>query len=577
MNPNNYLPHPSRPSRLPGYAFPVLFFLSAISFSCTEKKEQPSKEMIAALNLKRGTAISCGAPGSEYGSLEFESSCNPSLKEEFNLAIKMLHSFEYDEAEKVFASIIDKDPSCALAYWGVAMSNFHPLWAPPSEPELVKGSKAIAIGKSLAAPDSKAYAYLDAIGSYYANWETVKHPARTLQFEKEMEKLYSANKNDKEASVFYALSLMAAADPTDKSFAKQKKAGSILQALYPGNPQHPGIVHYIIHTYDYPELAQLGLDAARKYAEVAPSSAHALHMPSHIFTRLGLWSECISMNERSVYAARCYAEQSGLKGHWDEELHGLDYLVYAHLQKGDVTGAKKQLDYLATIKQVEPMNFKVAYAFSSIPSRYALENRDWQAAASLQLNTAVPWEKFPWQAAILHFAKSIGLIHSGQAGAAENEIALLKKMHGQLLTEKDHYKATQVDIQLKAATALLHFKKGENQKALSLMKEAAEMENKTEKHPVTPCEVIPAGEMLADLLLDLQKPAEALAAYETALKKNPNRFNALFNAARAAVQTGNEPKAAAFYKQLLAIAEPGSAREELKQARAYLQKDIAGL
>ncbi|MGZ5287133.1 MAG: tetratricopeptide repeat protein [Flavisolibacter sp.] len=556
---------------------PLIMVLTFLFFSCTENKEQPTKEMISALNLKRGTAISCGPPGAEYGSLAFETSCNKSLAADFNLAIKMLHSFEYEEAEKVFASVIDKDPSCAMAYWGVAMSNFHPLWAPPSEPELVKGSKAIAIGKSLADPGSKAAAYLAAIESYYKNWETVKHPVRCLQYEKAMETLYAADKNDKEASVFYALSLMAAADPTDKTFAKQKKAGDILQALYPGNPQHPGIVHYIIHTYDYPELAQLGLDAARKYAEVAPSSAHALHMPSHIFTRLGLWTECISINERSVYAAKCYAEQSGLKGHWDEELHGLDYLVYAHLQKGDNTGAQKQLDYLSTIKQVDPMNFKVAYAFSAIPARYALENRDWKAAAALSLNPVVPWERFAWQEAILHFAKTIGLLQTGQLDAAQKETALLEKMHQQLLTEKDAYKATQVEIQLKAAKALMHFKKGEGTQALAMMKEAAEMENKTEKHPVTPCEVIPAGEMLADLLMEMKQPSEALTAYEASLKKNPNRFNALYNAGMAARQAGDQVKATAFYKQLIAIADPRSAREELKQARAYLQKDIAGL
>jgi tetratricopeptide (TPR) repeat protein len=388
----------------------ILFLL--ISFSCTQKKEVPSKEMINEMKLKRGQVISCGPDDKQFGSLEFETSCSGKVKEDFNLAIKLLHSFEYDEAEKVFSKIIDQEPQCAMAYWGVAMSNFHALWAPPSDTELKKGAKAIQIAQSITQKTKREEAYINAIAAFYNNWDKLDHRTRCINFEKAMENLYSGFPNDKEIAVFYALALTAASDPADKSLTKQKKAGIILNSLYPGKPNHPGIVHYIIHTYDSPELAEMALPAARKYASVAPGSAHALHMPSHIFTRLGLWDESINSNIASVSSAQCYAEEAGIKGHWDEELHGLDYLMYAYLQKGDNTMAKKQWDYLNTIHEVEPVNFKVLYAFAAIPSRYVLENKLWKEAATLKIHPAnFPWQKYPWQMAIINFTRLLGLLH----------------------------------------------------------------------------------------------------------------------------------------------------------------------
>jgi hypothetical protein len=341
------------------FLLPAIFlFLSLIPLSCKENKTGPSKELISEMNLKRGALISCGPEEQQLGTLEFETSCSGKVKENFKVGVKFLHSFEYDEAEKVFANIIDQNPECAMAYWGIAMSNFHPLWTPPSEPELTKGGKAIEIAASIPGKSKREAAYINSIAAYYKDSDKADHRTRCIRFEKAMEELYRSYPDDKEAAVFYALALDAAADPADKTFRNQKKAGAILNALYPGRPDHPGIVHYTIHTYDYPALAELALPAARKYASIAPSSAHALHMPSHIFTRLGLWSECIHSNQLSLSSAKCYAETAGIKGHWDEELHAMDYLVYAHLQKGENDLAKKQLDALNAIDNVQPANFK---------------------------------------------------------------------------------------------------------------------------------------------------------------------------------------------------------------------------
>src|SRR5687767_1384717 len=373
---------------------PAFLLFNLLMFvSCQEKNKNSSNEAINTMDLKRGNVIVCGPPEKEFGAVGFETSCSETVKKDFDLAMALLHSFEYNEAEKVFAKIIDAEPECAMAYWGVAMSNYHLLWTPPSGAELEKGAKAIEIAESISEKSKKETAYINAAAQLYNDWEKLDHKTRTVNYEKAMEKIHLEYPGDKEAASLYALALNASADPADQSFKNQRKAGAILDALYPNEPNHPGIVHYVIHTYDNPELAKLALPAARRYASVAPSSAHALHMPSHIFTRLGLWDESIKSNLMSVSSAKCYAEETGIKGHWDEELHGLDYLVYAYLQKGDNDHAKEQWDYLKTIKYVSPVNFKVAYAFAAIPSRYLLENKMWKNAASLVITPS----NFQWK------------------------------------------------------------------------------------------------------------------------------------------------------------------------------------
>ena len=551
-----------------------LFCLLLFPVSCQRKKKAPESNAINEIGLKRGDIISCGPPGKEFGSVAFETSCPDNVKKDFDLAVALLHSFEYDEAEKVFAKIIDDEPGCTMAYWGAAMSNYHPLWAPPTQPELEKGAKAIALAQSLPQGSQMETGFINAIAEFYKDWTTTDHRPRSLAYEKAMENIFKTYPASKEAAIFYSLALVATADPADQTFFNQRKAGSILTSLFPDGPNHPGIVHYIIHTYDYPELALLALPAARKYAAIAPSSAHAQHMPSHIFTRLGLWDECIRSNIAAASSAKCYAESAGLKGHWDEELHALDYLVYGYLQKGENSLAKQQWDYLNTMQDVSPVNFKVLYAFAAIPSRYVLENKLWKEAAALPMPSLhLPWEKFPWQKAIIHFTRLLGSAHTGNLDSAKAELKKLTKIRQALMDQKDDYKAGQVQIQVKTGEAWIFLKEGKSKEALTSMKAAASMENKTEKHPVTPGEVLPAMELLADMLLQLNKPAEALYAYEASLKKHPNRFNGLYGAALASERNNNPEKATFYYQQLLAITNSGTAvRQELQAAKGFLKK-----
>ena len=552
----------------------MFFCLFLMTLSGCNGNNTPANETINAINLKRGEVILCGPPDKQFGTVEFETSCSEKVKKDFDLALALLHSFEYDEAEKVFAKIIDKEPGCAMAYWGVAMSNYHPLWAPSTPPELEKGAKAIAIAQSLTQKSKRESAYIDAIASFYKDRNTTDHATRCINFEKAMGAIHEEYPNDKEAAIFYALALDGAADPADKSFSKQRKAGAILTGLYPNEPYHPGIIHYIIHSYDYPELAALALPAARKYASIAPSSAHAQHMPSHIFTRLGLWDESINSNLASTAAAKCYAENTGIKGHWDEELHGMDYLVYSYLQKGENNLAKEQCDYLKTIYDVYPVNFKEAYAFAAIPARYFLENKMWKEAAGLQIHPAnFPWEKYPWQKAIVHFTRLLGSVHIGNIDSARTELKNLSVIYDTLIKQKDSYKANQVQIQIKTSEAWILFKEGRNNEALAVMDAATGMEDNTQKHPVTPGEVIPARELLGDMLVQMNKPGEALEAYEEDLKKHPNRFNGLYGAALAAERSGNFEKASSYYSQLINISDSiNSNRPELSAARLLLKK-----
>ena len=367
--------------------------------------------------------------------------------------------------------------------------------------------------------------------------------SRVLKFEKAMADVYRLYPDDKEAAVFYALALNAAVDPTDKTYSRQRKAFELLEPIFQQQPLHPGIAHYIIHNMDYPGLAELALPAARKYASIAPSSAHAQHMPSHIFTRLGLWDECIKSNLVSVSSAQCYAEKAKL-GHWDEELHGLDYLVYAYLQKKDDASAKQQLDYLESIHEVSPTNFKVAYAFAAIPARYALERKDWKMAAGLQLHPAnFPWKDFPWQEAIIHFAKLLGNVHLNNLSYAETELIQLKALYQNLLMQKNKaIEADQVDVQIKTSEAWIELKKGNKQKAKELMIAAADKEDAMEKHPVTPGSVLPARELLGEMLLEMNEPALAIDAFEEDLKINPNRRNGIVGLNSAKQKAGRQEK-----------------------------------
>ena len=550
------------------------FLLLLIAFSCRSKSKTDYYAAASALDLKRGEIVSCGPQDGEmFGTVSFTASVPGSLKNDFNIAIALLHSFEYDEAEKVFAKIIDQAPGCAMAYWGVAMCNFHPLWFPPTPPELQKGSKAVQVAKSIEGKTKRESDYIEAIGQFYEHADRLDHRSRVLNFEKAMQKIYENYPDDEEAVVFYALALDAAADPNDKSYTNQRKAFALLNPIFEKEPLHPGIAHYIIHNCDYPGLAELGLPAARKYASIAPASSHAQHMPSHIFTRLGLWNDCIQSNLVSISSARCYAEKAKIKGHWDDELHAMDYLVYAYLQKGQDELAQQQVDYLETINEVYPVNSKSAYAFAAIRARNLLERKMWKQAAALSLHPAnFPWEKFPWQEAIIHFARAMGAVNTNNPNEAKEELQKLNLLYDELAKQTDKkQEAGQVAVQLKTLQAWIEFKQGNNEKGLNLMRAAADMEDGMEKHPVTPGEVTPARELLGEMLLEMNQPVSALEAFEADLKIRPDRFNGLYGAGLACERAGNKAQAAVYFKDLLKSSDAQNCkRVELQKARSFL-------
>lgn len=541
-----------------------IFLAMSILLCCTtgKKNDEQLKRELATIELTRGEITLCSSGTDEFGTVSFSQSCSEKTRTDFNLAIALLHSFEYTEAEKVFVKVIDQDPQCVMAYWGAAMSNFHPLWSPPSPTELEKGAKIIALARSIIMDKSTRESdYIEAIAAIYDQWDSLDHRTRLLKFEKASQAMYEKYTDDDEAAIFYALALGAAADPTDKTFQKQKKAGDVLNKVFQNKPAHPGIAHYIIHNYDYPELATLALPAARKYASIAPASAHAQHMPSHIFTRLGLWDESIQSNIASVSAAQCYAQKSGIKGHWDEELHGLDYLMYAYLQKADDEKALEQVQYLQTIKEVFPVNFKDSYSFASMPARYALERKDWTTAASLQPEPSdFPWDKFPWEKANIYFARVLGAVHTNKVNDARKDLEQLKALHTTLVQAKENYKSNLVLIQVKASEAWIKLAEGKKDEALALMTEAADMEDATAKHPVTPGEIIPARELLGDMYLQTGNPQRALQVYEQDLKRHPNRFNGIYGATLAAQKSGEAAKARQFLEQLTALGGQGNKR-----------------
>jgi tetratricopeptide (TPR) repeat protein len=556
-----------------------IFYLALllVLFCCQGKRdpEQFQREL-ASINLVRGEITLCGSEDARFGKVEFGLSCVEKVRADFNLATALLHSFEYTEAEKVFAKIIDADPDCLMAYWGVAMSNFHPLWAPPTNEELEKGSRTIALARSLESKSQKETDYLEAVGVMYDDWTKFDHSTRIQKFEKAAEEIYLRYPEDKEAAIFYALALSAGSDPADKSFTKQHKAGKILNAIFPNEPDHPGIAHYLIHVYDYPELAELALPAARKYASIAATSAHALHMPSHIFTRLGLWDESIQSNKNMISAAKCYAENSGIEGHWDEELHGIDYLVYAYLQQGRDEEVKEQLAYLRTIEKVFPINYKEAYTFAAVPTRYALERKNWKEAAALELKPVnFPWDNFLWEKSIVSFGRILGAVHVRKTDAAKTELAELQANYAKLMEKNRTYEAKQVQIQIKASEGWIRFSENDKEEAIRLMTEAATMEDATGKHPVTPGEVVPARELLGDMFMEMGEFAKALEAYEEDLKRHPGRFNGLYGAGLAAKKSGQTEKAITYFQQLKAMTQlSDKKRSELAIADSFLKQGI---
>ncbi len=552
----------------------LIFF--AFTISCKDKTQKPNPAL-ASIDFLRGDLLLCG--DGQFGELKFSLSCNYETRATFDLAVALLHSFQYTEAEKAFVKVIDSDPDCPMAYWGVAMSIYHAAWFPPSEKNLIKGSKILNIAKELAM-DDKQRDYINAIDAFYTDWKTVDHKTRAKRFEEKMEQIYLKYPDDVEAAIFYTLALYSTRDRVEKEYKNERKAGKILEALFTENPNHPGIAHYIIHNYDNPILAHKTLETARRYAQIAPSSSHAQHMPSHIFTRLGIWEESIESNILSAESSRCYTESAGINGAYFEELHAIDYLVYAYLQKGNNLNAEKQYTQIRNLNKFHPANTIASiYPIAAIPARLALENRNWKRAANLELQKIeLSWDKFPWQKAIHHFARALGASQTKDFDKAEQEIEILKKLHQNLVDQNDRSKAIQVkqvEIQIKTSQAWLSFRRNDLKNGLLLMQEAVEIEKVTSKHPVTPGDVLPAIELLGDMFLELNKPKEALVAYKQNLDVHPNRFNGIYGAAIAAKQLGDIEKATLYFKQLLKLTENSTIeRPEIDEAKEFIEQKI---
>lgn len=514
----------------------------------------------------------------KLGQVSFSISCSPAAQKQFNRAVAWLHSFEYEEAEKAFTEVAQTDARCGMAYWGIAMSNYHPLWVPPTPEELKRGIEAVGKAKEVGAATQREKDYIAAIARFYKDPDKTDHRTRAFAYSDAMKQVYEQHPNDLEAAVFYSLSLVTTGTMSrDKTYAREKEAALILNKVLAKAPQHPGVTHYLIHGYDYPSLAQLALPAARSYAKIAPASAHAQHMPSHIFTRLGLWQEAISSNIDAHAAARTFAVRNHLADAWDEQLHAMDYLVYAYLQGAQDKKALGVLSELNKLRRVDPMTFKVAYAVSVIPARYALERRQWKEAADLPLYPSgmpsFPWDKFSSAVSHIYFAHAIGAARTGDIAGTKKAIEALTKIQSSLVTRPGEYDwTTQVNIKRQIASAWLAFAEGNSDEALKQMKAVAELDDATEKHPVTPGALMPAREQLGELLIELKQYAAAVKEFEIALATTPNRFNALYGAARAANLAGEKKAATNYYKKLLTVSSLADRnRPELQEARHFLK------
>jgi tetratricopeptide (TPR) repeat protein len=519
-----------------------------------------------------------GAPGAaaraeRLGTVNFPTSCSPAAQTQFDRALALLHSFWFAEAIRGFQAAAQADPSCGIAHWGAAVAWLgNPLAGPPPGTRLREGAAAVERAKAAGARTPRERDYIAAIGVFYRDHDTVDHRTRALAYEQAMAALARQHPADSEATIFYALALNVTLDPGDKTYTNQLEAASLLEPIFAAQTDHPGVAHYLIHSYDFPPLAAKGLAAARRYAGIAPSAPHALHMPSHIFTRLGHWQESIDSNRASAEAAKSELRQANLEAGSYNALHAMDYMVYAALQLGKDAEARAILDEIRRIDKVDVEHFAAAFAFAAIPARYTLERRQWGGAAELALHPAtLSWSKFPQAESILWFARGVGAARGGDAAGARRDLVRLEALRDGLVGAKNTYWAEQTEIQRLAVAAWIARAEGRNDEALALMRQAAAREDATEKHPVTPGPIQPAREMLGELLLDLGQPGPALAEFEAAQHTDPNRFHGLAGAARAAELAGDRARARQYSARLLELTKTADTeRPEVVRARRVL-------
>jgi hypothetical protein len=477
----------------------------------------------------------------KLGAVIFHTSCDPRVEQKFERAVALLHSFAYSVSRSAFAEVSDADPHCAMALWGEAMTHYHQLWEPPvdSEDELREGDEEIRRAADMGSASARERAYIDALQGYYRDWQHALPAARAQRYADAMAGVARANPGDDEAQIFYALALIATASPADRSHANQKRAADILEPLWKRQPQHPGIAHYLIHAYDSSELASRGLAPARAYAKIAPSAPHALHMPSHIYTRLGLWNDSVASN----IAARAAAHAQGDIG---EELHAMDYLTYAYLQLGHYEDAGEIVAEVRTMPNLPVARFKIGYAANAMPVRLAIETRNWEAAAQLVPLAGSP----PKVTAIVYWARALGHARAKIASSSDADIVALSTCLDELRKVGDAYWAAQSDVLVKSAQAWETQRRGDSIDAVASLRAAADEEDSLEKLPTTPGPIVPAREQLGELLLKLHRAPEALTEFKAALELAPSRRGALVGAASAAQESGDAEAVNYFRSQL---------------------------
>jgi tetratricopeptide (TPR) repeat protein len=501
------------------------------------------------------------------GQVNFLVSCTPEAQKKFNTAASLLYSFYWEKIDGAVAEVLAADPTCAMAHWLKAVASLeNALGSPPTPTLEQQGWAAVARAKQLGARTQRERDYVAAVEVVFKDHETVPFAKRAAAYEKALEQIYIRYPEDPDAAILYAYWLQVTADRNDQSYAQQLRSAKILEKIFPRQPNHPGVAHFIIHAYDFPAIAEHGLNAAKRYASIAPDSPHALHMPSHIFSRLGQWQDSIDTNIRSHAASTS-----------DRDVyHAMDYVVYASLQLARDSEASKWVEFVNTAQKPNEETRQIAYAGAAIPARHALERGDWVAASQLTLHPTreqFNWSPFPEGEAVNAYARGLGAARRGDAAAAKAEIARLTDLRAAMVTQKKGYWIEQADIQTSAISAWIARAEGRNDDALKLMRETADREDKTEEHIMMPGRVIPVREMLGELLLELNQPSMALAAFEQSQNADPNRFRNIYGAARAAELAGDRQKAKAFYAQLLAQVGPNAAhRDEIEQAKVYVAK-----
>ncbi|MEX2401117.1 MAG: hypothetical protein WD423_10125 [Rhodothermales bacterium] len=519
--------------------------------------------LIALFTVPLLTLPPTAAAQGEYGRIEFETSCDADVAESFNRAVALLHHMMYEQSEAVFQDVLAVDPDCAMARWGIAMTQLHPLWAPPTSTELAKGEGSSTWAMEAGPAGGREQAYVEAVRAFFHTEGSFRD--RLAAWESAQANLYETYPEDVDAAAFYALSRLATAQPDDRTFNRQAETGELLESLRDEHPEHPGLFHYTIHAYDNPVLAERAVEVARAYDQIAPEVAHALHMPSHIFVRLGYWGDVISWNRRSADAALNHAIGGQTSMHYP---HAMDYYVYGHLQIGQDESGEAAVRELYGHGPFQP-HLGSAYALAATPARVALERRDWPAAAALDVRDpeSFPWERFPAAESITWFARGLGSAMQGDENAAKTAIGRLTELHDALLDAGEDYWAVHTEAQRMAIEAWVAFKSDATGEARSQMEGAADLEDSVDKHPVTPGSVLPMRELYGEMLLQVDRPADALEAFESSLSVSPGRLNSLTGAARAAELAGREDAAARYYEEAADLLEGRSGDARLDRPR----------